>query len=427
MIKKFFSLLFLILIVGLVVISVMYNGDITVNWLDYQVKTSTTVFFISFILIIIFILSLSRMINAILSPNVKRRERKIKRIYNNHLRALAEGFIYMILGDYKQSEKKYRESITYIKDSVLSDLLKAKILHQEKKYVESAKIFNKIQIPNIDTNFIALKLKFHNARQMNDQDAIKKYAEQILLIKPNDEKAIVELFKVYKKEKNWERTEEFLNQAIKLKLLNTEDNQREIAFIYTSIARNNFQKGNYKNAIKYTKQVYKTLPNFLPANLLMSEAYLKLNKNRKALATIRKAWKIRAHPKLSELYLDIYKNKRDEAKFRVAKKLYKTNSNDFASNMFLAKVAFETGRNLDARKYAKKALLLSPNKEIYQLLLDIENKENKNSSLAKSLKSKIKTAIKGFSWKCHKCKKEHDEWAHECVDCKELDKIEWIE
>lgn len=427
MIKNFFSLLFLILIAILIGLSIAYNGDIIVNWLDYQLKTTTTVFFLSSILTIIVILLLSRIINIILSPNIKRRERKIKKNYNNHLKTLAEGFIYMILGDYKHSEKKQKESVKYIKNSILSDLLKAKILHKEKKYIESAKIFNTIKLPNIDTNFIAIKLKFHNARQKGDKVRIKKYAKQILLIKPYDEKAITELFKVYKNEKNWSKTEEYLNQAIKLKIFDETSHQRDIAFIYSCIARENFRKGNYKNTIKYAKQVYKILPNFLPANLLMSEAYLHLNKNKKAIATIRKSWKIKAHPKLGDLYMKIYKNKKDEAKFRIAKKLYKTNVNDFDSNMFLAKIAFESNSNLKARKYAKKALMLSPNKDIYKLLLNIENKENKNSSLAKSLTAKIKTAINGFGWKCDKCKKEHEEWYHECKDCNELDKIEWAD
>ena len=159
----------------------------------------------------------------------------------------------------------------------------------------------------------------------------------------------------------------------------------------------------------------------------MSEAYSHLNKNRKALTTIRKSWKIKAHPKLSTLYMKICKDKTDKAKFRTAKKLYKINPSDFESNLFLAKIAFKTNNNLKARKYAKKALMLSPNKDVYTLLLDIENKESKSSSLAKSLKTKVENAVGNFSWKCDKCKKEYSEWHRECDDCKELDKIQWTD
>ena len=242
MIKGFFSFIFLILIAGLIGLSIIHNGDITINWIDYQIKTTTTVLFLSFILSIIIILFLSRIINALTSPNIKKRERKIKKDYNNHLKTLAEGFTYMILGDYKNSEHKQKESTKWIKDSILSELLKAKILHKKKEYIESAKIFNKINLSNIDTKFIAIKLKFHNARQLNDIVKIKKYAKQILLVKADDDKAIKELFKIYRNEKNWKKAESFLNQAIKLKFFDETNHQRDIAFVYTSIAKENFKK-----------------------------------------------------------------------------------------------------------------------------------------------------------------------------------------
>jgi uncharacterized protein HemY len=143
MLKNFFSLLFFLLIAGLITLSIIHNGNITINWLDYQVKTSTTVLFVSFILLIILLLTLSRIINAILSPNIKKRERKIRKNYDSYLDIIAESFIYLLLGDYKNSEKKQNESEKYLKNSVLSELLKAKILHKQKKYLESAKILAK--------------------------------------------------------------------------------------------------------------------------------------------------------------------------------------------------------------------------------------------------------------------------------------------
>jgi HemY protein len=217
-----------------------------------------------------------------------------------------------------------------------------------------------------------------------------------------------------------------LNCGLKIKVFTMESHQREIAFIYTCIAKENFEKGNYKNALNYTKQVLTIYPTFLPANLLLSETYLQSNKTWKALSSIKKTWKIQPHPKLGELYMTIYKNKKDEAKFTIAKKLYKINPNNFESNLFLAKIAFEINDILKARKYAKQALSLSSNKAIYELLLDIENKDNQKSSLAQSLKTKIQNAIHSFGWKCEKCKKEHNEWHHECIDCRELDSIEWM-
>lgn len=428
MIKKILFIAFIIFLSIFISNLLIYNSEIVINFLDYQISTTTGFLIFLGVAFILVLYLLIYLLMEILYPNInyyKKNEQKLQKKFNQYLELMTEAFIYKSARNIKESFKKIKKANRIFKEANLSKLLESQLYYLQKQYQKSEDTFKEIENLNLNLNLINLKINLEKAKKANDINKIKEYSEQILKIEPINKSSLESLFYIYLNKKEWEKAYEILQKALRSKIFDKNKMEKEILFLYTSLGKKYYDNQNFSSAKTILRQAYKLNSNYIQAVILLIETYIALGKKLKALQIIKKTWKHDTNPKLAELYFSLLTDK-EKKSIRSAEILYKLNSKSYESNLILAKAYYENEFYSKARKYAKMAEEINETKSLYELILKIEQEDNGSSALINNLKNKILT-MKDSCWKCSICKREYVNWQPECNNCKNLDSFEWSE
>lgn len=426
MIKKIFFITFIVFLSIFISNLLIYDNEIVINFLGYQITTTTS--FLTF-LVIGFILALYLLIYisiAIFYPNVnyyKKNEKKFQKRFNQYLELMTQAFIYKSAKNTKESFAKLKKANKIFKKTNLSKLLESQLYYLQENYKKSEESFKEIQDTNLNLSLLNSRINLEQAKKKNNLDDIKKYAEEILKIEPINKASLESLFDIYIRKKDWEKAYEILKIALKAKIFEQNKMQRDILFIYTALGKKYYDNREFINAKSILRQAYKLNSNYIQAIILLVETYIGLGKKSKAIEIIRKTWKYNTNPRLAELYFSILSDK-ERKSIDSAELLYNLNPKSYESNLILAKSYLENEIYSKARKYAKIAESINETKYLYELMLKIEQKNNGSSTIINNLKNKILT-VKNSCWKCNICKREYINWQPECNNCKALNSVEW--
>ncbi len=428
MVKKIFFIAFIIFLSIFISNLLMYNGEIVINFLGYQIITTTgflTFLITGFVLVLYLLIYISI---AIFYPNVnyyKKNEKKFQKKFNQYLELITEAFIYKSAKSTKESFAKLKKANKIFKKTNLSKLLESQLYYLQEEYQKSEESFKEIEDANLNLSLLNLRISLEQAKKANNINDVEKYAEEILKIEPINKASLESLFDIYIKKKNWEKAYGILQIAIKAKIFEQNKMQKEILFIYTALGKKYYDNQEFINAKSILRRAYKLNPNYIQAVILLVETYIGLGKKSKAIEIIRKTWKYNTNPRLAELYFSLLTDK-ERKSIKSAESLYNLNPKSYESNLILAKAYFENEIYSKARKYAKIAESMNETKYLYELMLKIEQEDNGSSALINNLKNKILT-MKNSCWKCNICKREYINWQPECNNCKSLDSLEWSE
>lgn len=428
MIKKILFIAFIIFVSIFISNLLMYNDEIIIEYLGYQITTTTgfLLFLItSFVLSIYLILYV---LASFLRPNLKKYEKSTKKFekkFNKYLELITEAFIYKSARNVKESFAKLKKANKIFKPTNLSKLLESQLYYLKQEYDKSEESFKEIQDANLNLNLLNLRINLEQAKKANDTEYIEKYSEQILKIEPINRAALEYLFEIYTNKKEWEKANKILQIALKSKIFDESKIQKEILFIYTALGKNYYDNRNFIAAKKILRNAYKIDNSYIQALILLVKTYIALNKKAKAIELIKKTWKHNTNPKLAELYFSLL-NEKEKKSIKYAEILYKLNTKSFESNLILAKAYFNQELYSKARKYAKIAESIGESKYLYELMLQIEQADNGSSAAIANLKKKTLNT-KNQCWKCGVCKREYINWEPECQNCKSLNSLEWSE
>ena len=428
MVKKIFFIAFIIFLSIFISNLLMYNGKIVINFLDYQIITTTSflIFLTTGIVLVLYLLTYISI--AIFYPNVnyyKKNEKKFQKKFNQYLELITEAFIYKSAKSTKDSFSKLKKANKIFKNTNLSKLLESQLYYIQGEYKKSEESFKEIKDVNVDLNLLNLRINLEQSKKANNIDDTEKYAEEILKIEPVNKASLESLFDIYIQKKKWEKAYEILQIAIKSKIFEESKMQKNILFIYTALGKKYYDNQKFIDAKAILRQAYKLNPNYIQAVILLVETYIDLGKKSKAMEIIKRTWKYNTNPRLAELYFSLLTDK-EKKSIKSAEVLYNLNPKSYESNLILAKAYFKNEIYSKARKYAKVAESINETKNLYELMLKIEQQDNGSSALISNLKNKI-LAMKNSCWKCNICKREYVDWQPECNNCKSLDSLEWSE
>lgn len=397
---------------------------VTITTLDYQIITTT-----SFVLFLLFGLTLfvSLVVYSffyILSPSFKKIEknkRKLEKQFEEYLNLITEGFVYKNVENSQEAWIKLKEANKAFKETSLSKFLESQIFYVDGDYKKSEVSFKGIKNTNLNLDLLNLKNRLNQAKKAQEKENIEKFAVQILKIEPVNIEALNTLLEIYIAKKNWVEAELILRKGLKAKVFSNETNKEQISFVYTALAKQYLDNKNFFEAKKYLRNVYKIDPKCIQAVILLVETYISIGKNIKALYIIMKTWKYNTNPKLADLYFSLHK---DKDSIKTALRLYKLNTKSFESNLILANAYYKNQFYTRARKYAKIADSIAETRDLYELMLKIEQEDNGSSALLSILRNKI-LSLKNPSWQCDVCKKEYYNWQPECNNCQSLNHLKW--
>ncbi|HSQ97847.1 MAG TPA: hypothetical protein VLL98_03965 [Rickettsiales bacterium] len=426
MIRKILFIIFITCLSLFISKTLNYNDTIEITTLNYEITTTNNfvLFILSGIVLVIFLIIYSFF--SIFSPSFKRIEKnkqKLEKNFEEYLNLITESFVYKNIDNSKEAWLKLKKANKIFKETSLSKFLESQIFYMDGKYKKSEVSFKEIKNTNLNLDLINLKNCLAQAKKLQEKENIENYATQILKIEPIEAEALNTLLEIYIEKKNWIEAEDTLRKGLKSKVFSKEGNKDKILFIYTALAKQHLDNKNFFGAKKYLRKVYKLDSKYIQAILLLIETYISIGKNAKALNIIMKTWKHNTNPKLADLYFSLQKEK-DRENIKTALKLYKLNTKSFESNLILANAFYKNQFYTKARKYAKIADGINETKDLFELMLKIEQEDNGSSAILNVLKNKI-TSFKNPSWECDICKKEYYNWQPECNNCKSLNHLKW--
>lgn len=428
MIKKLFFITFILFLSIFISHLLNYNGEIILNLLNYQIITTASFLFFIITALFLAMYLIVYILVSLFCPGVnkyKKRAKKLQKQFHQYIELMTEGFIYRSVRNTKEAYNKLKKANKIFEVTNLSKLLESQIYYTEKKYSKSEESFREIKDKNLNLNLLHLKMNLEQSKRINKVEDIEKYAEQILKIEPVNKESLEELFKIYRNKKEWEKADKILQIALKSKVFDKDKMEKDILFLYASLGKKYYDSGKFFEAKTILRQAYAINRGYIQSTILLIETYIAIGKKIKAMEIIKKVWKLNPNPKIAELYFSLLKEK-ERKSIKSAETLYKLNPKNYESNLILAKAYKEAELYSKARKYAKAAENIAETKEVYELMLQIEQADNGSSAIIANLKNKILNT-KNPHWKCSMCKREYQNWQPVCNNCGSLDSLEWTD
>ena len=423
MIKKIIFFIFLIFFAICLNKILEFDSEIIIKTLSYEIYTKIGFLLFLFCLCFLFLYFIIYVICVLFNKNFKsfkKNEQKYNKKINKFLNLILNSLILQENDELKKSFQKLNDAEKIYENTDLIKLLKSKLYFLMKNYKKSEMFFDKISNKSLlENELFFLKMNLNNAIKENNIDNIKLYSEKILKIKKIDKISFEELSNIYYNEEQYEKAINIFEDGLKAKIFNKEDIKDKMIFLYTSLGKKYYSLNELNKAKNILYKSLKFDKTDLRTSILLSNILIKLNHKFEASNIIKNTWKTNTNKELGNLYF-LIKGK----SLNVAKKLLKLNPNSYDSNIFVAKEFLKNKNYAEARKFLKNAEQFKETKELYELLILVEENDNGSSALIKNIKNKILN-MDNYSWKCNFCKNSYISWQEKCDKCNSIDSIYW--
>jgi len=352
------------------------NGTIVINWLDYQI--STDILTASIIIIIAFIffatfLQITIRILAIKFPFLlktfftKTYTKKLEKSLRRQLlgfNSLTDFLLAMQNKNYQLAKSAYQDFSFHIKNKQLNNILQAKLAFDLGDFSDASKFFDNIGSQQAD--ILAKYSKLQLAIQQNQLSTALNNANEILQINPNHISTISSLIDIYKQNNMWQKLQSLFSEKKHLIKQNNLLLNYDYAILACEIAKQKLQNKQNFSAISFAKNSLKSLPNFLPAQLIIVKSYAKLKLTK--LANIYLHSFLYNNPDFALIKLWYALNKKmSYSKQLTAVKKFSKKSGIFL-DLALAYVTFKNSDFEASCRHLMQCLKSEKNHQIYSLL-----------------------------------------------------------
>lgn len=371
--KKLLFIISLLALSFVLSIVLKFDSEVIIYAGNYEIFTNTKFLFFIFSCatkILFLIISIYYILTNTSASKIIRKVKKEKNKYDSYLDNLNNAITYGILGNLDETNK-YLIKADKIINNKLTNTVRSQIFLQENKDLKS----------NKNGELINNSISLSKSICENNIENMEKYANKILNIQKNNSQCLNILYNINKNNCNWE---ECLRLLKNLKKQFSKNNfNRELVLIYGNLAEKYFIEKQYNNSLTYSLKVFNIDKFSLKNNTILIQSLNYLN-NKKLCIYVQKIWKYTPDKNIGLIYINKQKNK-----IKAIKKLYKINKNDIKSIIFYCNVLIQE-KSVDLinddivdelRKYNYK--------EVYEILLKIEEKEKANSLLINSLREKM--------------------------------------
>jgi len=395
-------------------------GNIAISWYGWIIETSMPILILAFLSIFLLIYLIFIFIKNIyiLPKNIKKQINKKRN--NNAINNIVNAYSARGMGELELA-KKYADKAKFLNKSPLKLLLDMEI---SKSYNEFDKNIFTEMMKHPETRLLAIKNITNKYFKEND---ILKAINAIKII-PKSKKTpdwfFYKLLQLYILDSDWDNVILSINHINKYTNISSKDYKKLQGKVYYTIGLDLFKKNNLKEALKNIDISLKYDPSFSSSIVLKSKIFYD-NNPKEALNFIKSSWKNFSHPDIAILINDINSSKNKNYTLTLVKDIIKTGKNTFNNNLLLAKASI----NANSWKNARQALKDIPSeqwtKDIFNMMADIEKKENGNEKLSNEWKEKAALAKLDYIWGCTNCSHIENEWKIICPKCLSFDSIKW--
>lgn len=402
------------------------DGSITLEWMGYRIQTSVAFAALAIIVTIAVIVMVLQILIWIKQSPMRFWQNSREKKRDGGLTALTKGFAAIAAGDVKEARKLTRRAISSLGPIPITKLLSAQTAQLEGN-LEMAKIHYTSMLEDKETELIAIKGLLIQAKNEGDVSKAMYLAEKALAIKPDAKWALTILLDIYKRTGKWIEAENIIGKVRKNNVISENDVNRTLAII--SYAKGKKAKINNEEdlALKYYREAYKLLPEFIPIVTTYAKALIANDDKRKAAKILEDAWKTGPHPDIADIYINILSGSGSGARENRAEKLALIMPNHYESHIILAKSALEREDSPKARTYLKLALAIVESRTVCKLMADLERMDKSSKETIQNWINRAERADPDPVWLCRACGTIAKEWTVNCGSCGSFDTLYWAD
>jgi len=409
-----------------------HDGMVQAEWLGYKVETT-----VSFIILatafslVMAILLLQLLIWLVKIPTRTSHKRDIAK-FNKGLLSLTEGFAAIAAGDSRAVKNSAGKTRRYLgHHQPLALLLDAQAAQMQGDQIKAISSYSRL-LENKTTKLIGLKGLLSEAQKTGDTKKAIQLAEETYHNSKDTENLIPLLLELYKREGEWEKAILLIEQGRGKKayanFMGSSPNsiKREKAILYYMYAKSLFDQDRLVKALELAEKAHRFQASFLPAMTLIAQAALKLQKQRKSINIIHKAWKSNPRQQLADIYLHIYSKEPAKKQLKAAEKLAAHNPQHNESHMLVATAAMNSEDYTKARNHLKMAMSEGETVRACNLMAKIEELDEEGSlTTANEWMERATRAATDPSWVCSNCHNIAVRWNLICLQCNNMDSYVW--
>ena len=423
MIKALWFFVKVAVLAGASIWLVSQPGELSFNFLGYNVKAQTGVFIIALIAFILLSFYVLQLVQSILRTPQKISGKK--QAYNQKIGylSLTRGLVAAASGDANKANQYSQKANKLLKnDKGLPLLLKAQAAHLNGREDLAKTCYEELS-KNKDTAFLGVRGLMKAALDQGHEAKALEYAKQGLKTQPNHPSLLKMVYNLSLKNQNWDEALKISSQLQKLKDQPIEKLKSDRIAIY--LHRYDESDGA---AMADLKAAYKLNAAFIPTVKRLAEFYMKSGKRRKAVHVIESSWKLSPHPDLAQIWDELAPTDKKDAntkKLAWANKLVEMNPDSVQSQIAAAKTAIDLEYWGEAKAYLMVAENIYATAEVFHLRALAEKNITQSEDHVEALLNKASNAMPAKVWVCAQTGLTYDDWSAIAMPHESFNTIIW--
>lgn len=369
-------------------------GDVTVNWLGYQVETSIMVTILALLaLVVLTVLIWSILRGIVRAPGAiaaRRLDRRARRAY----RAISNGIVSIGAGDAQAARRYANEAQRLAPKEPLALLLGAQAAQLAGNPADAERTF-KAMASRDDTKLLGLHGLFIEAQRSDNAAAARTYAEDAAKEAPSLAWAAEAVLQYRAAAGDWVGAVAALERNMRNGLIAKDVYRRQRAVLLTGRAMSG--EVGTEDAKALALEALKLSPGLVPAASLAGRLLTETGHPRKAARVIEKAFAINPHPDLVETYANIHPRESNRDRLGRIRRLAQLAPKHPESAMATARAAIDA-QEFSAARNALTPMLTMPTQRMAALMAELEEKQSGDVGRAREWMRRALVATRDPTW-----------------------------
>jgi HemY protein len=393
-----------------------HPGRLTLNWEDYRVETSVAVLVVAVAAISAGVALLYRLWLAMGSVPGRLRRRSVDRRRARGYKALSLGMVAVAAGDAAEAERHARQADVLLGDPALTLLLSAQAA-QLRGDEGAAERFFKAMVERPEMSFLGLRGLINQALKRGNKAEALALARRARLLRPDSAWVGNNLFALETDMGRWDDAAATLREEVRHRAVDKIHGDQLAGALAHLQSLDAEARGDTADALRQAERANKLSPGLVPAAAHLARLLAAMGKDRKARATVEKAWSLSPHPDLVEAYLAIGPAKAVLARVTAVEKLAQRRPDHEESRIAVASAALDAELWGEARSRLRPLSDGDPSARVCRLMARLEESEHKDMAGAHSWLSRASVAPPDPAWICSECAMAARSWTARCPHC----------
>ena len=396
-------------------------GAVEIDWLGYQIQTSTTVAVVGLVAVVVAAIILWSLFRAILRSPGKLSRFFHRRKKDKGYRALSNGLIAVGSGDYRLARRYSVEARRTLPNEPAVALLEAQTAQLGGDRTQARSVFEGM-LEDRETRLLGLRGLYIEASREGEGEAARHYADEAAEVAPSLPWAATAQFEHAAADRDWEEATRILDRNAHNKLVDKAKARRLKAVLLTARA-NEIELGEPEKCRALALEAHSLAQDLVPAAAVAGRVLARLGDVRRASKIIEQTWKRTPHPDLAEAYSHIRQGDAARDRLKRMRGLAALRPTSDEGAFAIAEAAIDAREFDEARAAMRPILNNHPTQRACLLMAELEEAETHDQGRVREWLSRAVRAPKDPAWTADGIVSET--WAPVSPVSGRLDAFEW--